>query len=298
MPKTIKIPATSANLGPGFDCMGLALSMYNTISFEFIDKGLYIDLPRKDHGSIPKDARNLIYRVFCNTLHEHGITSPGLRFSQTNDIPPVRGLGSSAACVVGGVVMADQYMGGKMTEKEKLEFCAVEDGHPDNVLPALIGGIAVGCMEGRNVHYVHFQPPQGLRCAAFVPPFPLPTKKARAALPAMVPFHDAVFNLSRSALLAAALSQGDLTLLRAAMQDRLHQPYREPLIPGYQDILDIAMQSGALSACLSGAGPTVLAFVENGGEAYLSKAQAALSALATGWEVHMLDIDCEGCTVC
>lgn len=292
--KTITIPATSANLGPGFDCMGLALSMYNTISFVFTDAGLKIDLPEGDVNYIPKDARNLIYRVFCNTLHEHGVTPPGLHFVQTNGIPPVRGLGSSAACVVGGVMMANAYLGGKLSVMEQLEFCAAEDGHPDNVLPALLGGIAVGCMEERTVHYVRFDAPRALNCAVLIPPFSLPTKKARAALPGMVPFKDAVFNLSRAALLASALSQGDLSLLRPAMQDRLHQPYREPLIKGYEDVTRIALACGALSVCLSGAGPTVIAFLENGDQAYIYAVQQALDALSTGWRAELLEIDMQG----
>lgn len=295
--KTITIPATSANMGPGFDCMGLALRIYNTISFEFMEKGLKIDLPEQDRRVIPTDARNLIYRVFCNTLHEHGVTPPGLHFAQTNEIPSVRGLGSSAACVVGGVIMADIYMGEKMSVMDKLELCAAEDGHPDNVLPALIGGIAVGCIEGRKVYYERFDAPENLRIAAFVPPFPLATKKARQALPAMVPYQDAVFNLSRAALLASALAKGNLSLLKPAMQDRLHQPYREPLIPGYQDILRIAEENGALSVCLSGAGPTVTAFLEGDGKAFEKRAAAALEALSTGWRLHLLEVDREGCVI-
>jgi homoserine kinase len=274
--------------------MGLALNVYNTITFEFLERGLTIELPERDRTAIPADARNLIYRVFCNTLHEHGVTSPGLYFRQTNDIPPVRGLGSSAACVVGGVLMADAYLGGKMSIEEKLEFCAAEDGHPDNVLPALLGGVALGCMDGRKVHYVHFQAPESLCCVAMIPPFALETKKARAALPDMVPFQDAVFNLSRAALLAAALSKGDLSLLTGAMQDRLHQPYREPLIPHYNEVSGIARKHGALSVCLSGAGPTILAFLEDMPVGYMENVQRDLNTLNAGWVAQLLQVDARG----
>lgn len=296
--KKITIPATSANLGPGYDCMGLALSLYNTIAFEFMDKGLHIDLPEKDRNSIPADARNLIYRVFCNTLHEHGKTPPGVRFKQTNDIPPVRGLGSSAACVVGGVVMADAYLGNCMTTQEMLEFCTAEDGHPDNVLPALVGGITVGCVEGRHVPYVRFDAPAHLQCAVLIPPFVLSTRKARAVLPSMVPFADAVFNHSHTALLSAALCTGELSLLRFAMQDRLHQPYRESLIPNYAKVVEIACRHGALSSCLSGAGPTIIAFLDGSEPSdYIARVQKDLDDLGALWQAQMLQIDRQGCTI-
>lgn len=294
---TITIPATSANMGPGFDCMGLALDLYNTISFAFMEEGLQIELSKEDQARIPADERNLVYRVFCRTLEKCGVKVPGVRFAQTNHIPPVRGLGSSAACVVGGVVMADVYMGQTLTTQQIINLCAAEDGHPDNILPAILGGIAVGCMEGEQVYYDRFMGPARLKCALFIPPFALPTHKARAALPKSVSMQDAIFNISRTALLAAALTNGNLALLKPTMQDRLHQPYRRPLIPGYDAVMHIAQEHGALSTCLSGAGPTIIAFLDGETPGFMQNAQAALDALGAGWQLRLHDVDPQGYTL-
>lgn len=291
--RTISIPATSANLGPGFDCLGMALSCHNTISFEFIPEGLRIDLEVQDCGRIPADNRNLIYRVFCNTLSKYGIEPPGVHFSQVNDIPAMRGMGSSAACVVGGVAMANAYMGETMSVQDMLNACAAEEGHPDNILPALLGGVTVGIMDGGYVRYMRIDAPDALRCVVFIPPFSLSTRKARAALPKTVSMEDAVFNLSHASLLTAALACGDLPMLRFAMQDRIHQPYRKSLVPGYEDIVRIASEQGALAVCLSGAGPTMIAFLDYE-EGFLKEVQPALDALNCGWQARLLHIDPHG----
>ncbi len=291
--KTIQLPASTANMGPGFDSMGAALTCYNTISFEVIDKGLVIDLEPQDRNIIPADSRNLIYRTFCRTLQKYGVPIPGLHFSQHNKIPPMRGMGSSSACIVGGVAMADYVMGNVMTQQDMLDICALEEGHPDNVLPTILGGIVVGCIEGEHVRYVRVDPPKGLQCAVFVPNFSLSTRKARAALPETVPLKDAVFNLSHAALLAAALAKGDLSLLHCAMQDRLHQPYRMPLVPEFEKIVEIALAQGALSVCLSGAGSTMIAFLENG-QGFAQAVEPQLTQLKNKWELQMLQIDTQG----
>lgn len=289
--RTITIPATSANLGPGFDCLGLALCCYNTISYEFMEEGLVVELLPQDQGKIPADKRNLIYRIFNNTLQKMGVRTPGLRIVQTNDIPPMRGMGSSAACVVGGVLMADAYTGGKLSVQEQLELCAQEEGHPDNILPAILGGITVGGLDGKTVRYVRLAPPPAMRLMVFVPPFTLSTRKARAALPKSVSMGDAVFNLSRAALLTAAFAGGDLSLLSFAMQDRLHQPYRKPLVPGYEEIERIALKHGALSAYLSGAGPTMIAVWE-GEIGDVQRVQSLAGAI--GWQALPLQVDEQG----
>lgn len=292
--RTITIPATSANLGPGFDCLGLALSCYNTISFEFIEQGLVIDLPPQDVGIIPADKRNLIYRVFNHTLQKMGVAIPGLHISQGNEIPSMRGLGSSAACVVGGVLMADAYTGYKLSKHEQIELCAQEEGHPDNILPALLGGITAGGLDDGVVRYVRLRPPENMRLVVFVPPFTLSTKKARAVLPKTVSMQDAVFNLSHAALFVGALASGDLSLLPFAMQDRLHQPYRKPLVPGYEEIERIALEHGALCAYLSGAGPTIIAIWDY---ALHTASELRNSAQQLGWQALELTIDEVGCRI-
>lgn len=288
--RTITIPASSANMGPGFDCLGVALTCYNTVSFEFMESGLLIDLPVEDRGRIPADERNLVYRVFADTLRLFGEKLPGVHFSQTNGIPAMRGMGSSSACVVAGVAMANAYMGDRLSLDDQIQLCANEEGHPDNILPTLVGGFAVGCIDGGTVHYLRFDPPQGLKCALFIPPFSLSTRKARAALPKHVPLKDAVFNLSHASLVTAALARGELSLLRYAMQDALHQPYRKPLVPGYDEIVRIAAEAGALATCLSGAGPAMISFLE-GGEGFAEAVLPGLKALSGGWQMRLLEID-------
>lgn len=292
--KTIIIPATSANIGPGFDCLGLALCCYNTISFAFMEEGLRIDLQPQDRDKIPADKRNLIYRIFNNTLQKLGVKTPGLHIAQTNDIPAMRGMGSSAACVVGGVWMADAYIGGTLSLQDKIELCAAEEGHPDNILPAIIGGITVGGIDGDDVRYVRIAPPAAMRLCVFVPPFTLSTRKARAALPKSITMQDAVFNLSHAALLTGALATGDLSLLSFAVQDRLHQPYRRPLVPGYDEIERIAKAHGALCVYLSGAGPCMIGIWEGeiSGVEELSSQTEGL-----GWRAMSLQVDEQGCRI-
>ncbi len=293
--RTITVPATSANLGPGFDCLGLALCCYNTISFEFIEKGLQVDLQPEDIDKIPADKRNLIYRVFNNTLQRLGAQTPGLHIAQTNAIPTMRGMGSSAACVVGGVFIADAYTGHKLSLQDKIELCAVEEGHPDNILPAILGGITVGGIDGKTVRYVRFAAPAKLRLMVFVPPFTLSTRKARAALPKTVSLEDAVFNLSHAALLTAALASGELSLLSFAMQDRLHQPYRRPLVPGYDDIERLAKNAGACVVYLSGAGPTMIALWDGDIQ---DEGEIRTAAQKLGWQAQSMQVDEAGTSIC
>lgn len=288
--RTITIPATSANLGPGFDCLGIALGCYNSVSFEFAKSGLTIDLQNTDLGRIPSDERNLVYRVFADTLRRHHREIPGVHFAQKNGIPAMRGMGSSAACVVAGVAMANEYLGNTLTMQQMIDLCAEQEGHPDNILPALLGGFTVGCMDEKRVRYARFTPPEHLACAVFIPPFSLSTRKARAALPAMVTLKDAVFNLSHASLLTAAIASGEIDLLQYAMRDALHQPYRMPLVPGYREIVRIAQGAGAIATCLSGAGPTMISFLK-GGEGFLEAVKPELKALDGGWKVRVLNID-------
>ncbi len=291
--RTITIPATSANLGPGFDCLGLALGCYNSVSFAFQESGLQIDLQNTDLGRIPADERNLIYRVFADTVCRYHKTVPGVHFSQKNGIPAMRGMGSSAACVVAGVVMANEYLGNTLSMQDMIDLCTAQEGHPDNILPALLGGFTVGCMDDQQVRYVRFAPPQNLLCAVFIPPFSLSTRKARAALPATVALKDAVFNLSHASLLTAAIASGQIDLLQYAMRDVLHQPYRMPLVPGYEEIVRIAQDAGAMVTCLSGAGPTMISFLKSG-EGFLEAVRPELKALGGGWKAKLLNIDPRG----
>lgn len=291
--QTIRIPATTANLGPGFDCMGMALGLCNEVDFEFLEDGLIIEVPSEDRAAIPADARNLIYRVFSQVLTSCSHPVPGLHLRQRNPIPNMRGLGSSAACVAAGVLLANLAMGRPYPDSWMLNTAAQLEGHPDNVLPAFLGGLTVGALENETVHYQRIVPPEGLRCAVIIPSFTLSTRKARDVLPKQVPMKDAVHNLSYAALLAAGLACGDIDVLRYALKDRLHQNYRKALIPDFDEVVSICEQGGALGACLSGAGPTIIAYLD-GGKGFVDAVQPELDALNGNWKAQILEVHLQG----
>lgn len=255
---TVKVSATSANLGGGFDCLGLAYELYHTVTVtESESFSLRSNVPA------PCDKTNLIYRsmneVFA--LAPQNCAGKNAEIVSHSDIPQASGLGSSAACIVGGVVAANALCGGFLSEREMLELCTRLDGHPDNVLPALLGGATAGVVtENGGVEYVRCVP-KGIKCVVATPCFPLETQKARAVLPQTYSRADCVYSLSRAVLAFGALATGDFAALRA-IGDKLHEPYRIPLIKGFADVKAALMSAGALSVCISGAGPSVLAFFD------------------------------------
>lgn len=256
----IRVPATSANLGPGFDTLGMAFNLYNTVEMEFRQSGLTIEVEGLGKETIPKDESNIVYRSAQEVFRLARKPVDGLYLKLSNDIPTSRGLGSSAAAIVGGIVAANQLCEGALNLQTLLQIATDIEGHPDNVIPAMLGGFTIAAMEQGSVRYVRLDPLTGLKAVIAVPDFILPTQKSRGVLPRHISLEDAVFNVSRTAFLVAALSMGHLELLGMAMEDRLHQPYRCNLIPGMEDVWQAAKEAGALSAALSGAGPCLLAF--------------------------------------
>jgi homoserine kinase len=265
---TVRVPGTTANCGPGFDSVGIACTIYNELTLTLSDtKELNIKVVGEGAGSIPATERNIAYQAVQMVLRRVGCTKPGVSISMTNKIPLARGLGSSAAAIVAGLVAANAATGEKLTKHEILAMATNLEGHPDNVAPAIFGGVTVSMMYGSKPETVRFVPPAPLRLVVAVPEFGLSTKTARQVLPKSVPFHDAVFNVSRSAMLIAALCRGEYSHLKYALEDRLHQPYRSKLIPGMPDVLAAAIDNGALGAALSGAGPCLIAFTEQNDDA-------------------------------
>ncbi len=258
-------PASTANLGPGFDCLGLALGLYHRLQVrEEEGQGLEVRATGEGAGSVPLDERNPVYRAVRRAFALEGRAPGKLCLDSHNEIPLAAGLGSSAAARAAGLA-AGLLLCGRELDRERLIALGVEEeGHPDNMAPCVLGGFAVAVREAAQIACLRLDPPAGLQALVAVPDFALPTQKARKVLPARVKFGDAVFNQGRAALLAAALSSGRLELLRIAMQDRLHQPYRAALIPGLEEVLQAALEAGALGASLSGAGPAVLALVRQG----------------------------------
>lgn len=291
----LQIPATSANLGAGFDALGLALSFYNTAEMEEND---HLDIRSLDDTPIPENERNLIY-ISAKDLYEVcGRELRGLTLRQTNAIPMARGLGSSSACIIAGLVGANKMLGEPLTKDDLVDLAAQIEGHPDNTAPALLGGIVTAVFDGRKVHWVKQEVYTRLKFAAIIPDFELKTEKARACLPKEVTHKDAVYNLSRAALFSASLLTGKFENLRTAVDDRLHQPYRMELIPGVREVFDIAYTHGAYAAYISGAGPTVMAIADESNTFFAGKLQFSLENAGLGsWRVHELSIDNEGTKV-
>jgi homoserine kinase len=268
----VKVPASSANLGPGFDCLGLALNLYAWIEMDFA-KETRIKLHGNSLNGIPADKSNLIYKVAQMVFSEAGVSYPELDIAMYSEIPLTRGLGSSASAIIGGMAAANALIGNRLSQDTIFQMASQLEKHPDNVGASLFGGLVVAFWDGDRAEYIRIDPHKRLEVLVAIPEFQLSTEKARIALPKQIPMKDAVFNLSHSSLLVAALCSGQLSMIRHAMQDVLHQPYRASLVPGMSTILRDATNYGALGVALSGAGPALLALVDTQSEekAHLEK---------------------------
>mgnify|MGYP003427379985 CR=1 FL=1 len=288
----IQIPATSANLGAGFDALGLALNYYNYVNIEEADGVKIVAL---DGNEIPTDETNLVYET-AKTLYDIcGKPFTGLHIEQVNNIPMARGLGSSSACIIAGLVGANTLMGNPLSLDDLVDLSAQIEGHPDNTAPALLGGIVTAVFDGKVVHWVKQEVHTSLKFVVVIPDFELKTEKARACLPKEVSHKDAVYNLSRAALFSASLLTGKYENLRTAVHDKLHQPYRMELIPYGRDVFDIAYSLGAYASYVSGAGPSLMAIVDHENEFFVGKMRFALDKMGlNAWNVKELEIDNKG----
>jgi len=257
----VKVPASTANLGPGFDSLGMALSLYAWIELGIAGQTVF-ELHGEGMSGLPQDKSNLVYKVAQFVFEEAGVQVPELSIRMYSEIPLTRGLGSSASAIVGALAAANALIGSPLSNDKLFQMATALEGHPDNVGASLFGGIVVSAWDGKEAQHVRIEPPKQLGTLVAIPNFHLSTEKARHALPKQMDIADTVFNIGRSSLLVAALASGQLQLIRHAMQDRVHQPYRAALIPGMAEILETAVSKGALGAALSGAGPTLIAFVE------------------------------------
>lgn len=253
----VRVPATTANLGPGFDCLGMALELFNLVRLETGRSGVVVTGEGAD--TLPAGPENLVYRAVERAFERAGHPMPSLALSCRNFIPLARGLGSSSAAIVGGLVAANALMGFPLDTQTLLELAAEMEGHPDNVAPALLGGCRVVVRIDGRLHTAPLSLPPDIRVVILIPDQPMPTEQARAVLSPQVSREDAVFNLGRVALLANALCTGRLEDLRWATQDRLHQPARQALFPAMPLIFKAALEAGALGVFLSGAGSSIVA---------------------------------------
>jgi len=261
----ITVPATTSNIGPGFDVLGMALTLYNELEVTR-EPGwgeVRVDIRGEGAETLPRGRANLVLRAF-RALRPGPFPKHNLFFRMTNRIPLCRGLGSSAAARLAGLMAAAALKSGKPPFADVVAKACAMEGHPDNAVPAFFGGLCGSVVDKKRIEYFRLNPPRGLRTVLCVPDFEVPTEKARRLMPKRVSLADAVFTSSRLALLTAAFAQGRLELLKTAMQDVLHQPYRRRLVPGMNAAIAAAERAGALGAALSGSGPTVLAFA--GGE--------------------------------
>ncbi|MGF1472455.1 MAG: homoserine kinase [Rubrobacteraceae bacterium] len=293
---SVRVPATSANLGPGYDAVGLALSLSMRISLDRAPAPR-VEVHGVGAGLIPAGPEHPAYRAALFVADEVGEPDVHFHLIQENDIPPARGLGGSAAALVGGAVAANDLLERPMAAPDLLNLVCELDGHPDNAAPALLGGLVIGTLTPEGVNAVRLEP-RDLKAVVAVPDFAVSTTAARRALPEKVPHRDAVFNVGRSGLLLGALATGNYELLRVAMQDRLHQPYRSHLIPGLEDVIDAAHANGAYGASLSGSGPTVIAFAPGDRTTTIADAMhAAFEAREVPTRAWVLDVDLNGARV-
>ncbi|MDE2181338.1 MAG: homoserine kinase [candidate division NC10 bacterium] len=292
----VRVPASTANLGPGFDTLGMALSLYNEV--ELSDEGKGLQLQVEGEGKVELEQageRNLSVRAAQETLRDLGLQPAGLRVRQINRIPLGRGLGSSAAACLAGIAAAARLAGVQLSTDELLARALPFEGHPDNVTPALMGGLTASAIVAGRVVAAKVPVPAHLKAVVVVPDLELATKRAREVLPKQVPFADAVFNLTRLALLLAGLVTDHPELLAPGTEDRLHQPYRAALLPGMEAILEEGRRAGALATCLSGAGSSLLALVSADGEE-IGQRMSKRWRREFGIEnrVHLLEIDRQG----
>ena len=293
---SVKVPATSANLGPGLDTLGMALSYYDELEVEAVaGSGAVVEVIGEGAGEVPTDESNLVVKSIAYVFEQAGVPMPGLKLKAHNIIPHGRGMGSSGAAVVSGIVAAKGLLEGvvEFTSERLLQLATDLEGHPDNVAPALFGGLTIAWEDDNGPHHKKLIVHRGVSPLELVPNFKMSTATARALQPESVPHADAVFNVSRSALLVAALTQSP-ELLMAATEDRLHQDYRAEAMPEAREVIEL-MRANNHAAVVSGAGPSVLVLASDPAER-MEAAKLAAEKFPQ-WRALVLAVDFKGATV-
>ncbi|MBD2411668.1 homoserine kinase [Nostoc calcicola FACHB-389] len=293
---TVTVPATTANLGPGFDCIGAALKLYNQFKFTRVEEGgLTIAVTGEEAQRVQTDESNLLYQAFIRFYQHIEQTPPSVKIEIQLGVPLARGLGSSATAIVGGLVAANQLEGTPMNQSQVMELAIAMEGHPDNVVPALLGGCRLAATSGAGWEICDVPWHQDIIPVLAIPDFELSTSEARRVLPTEVSRADAIFNTAHLGLLLRGLETGKAEWLKAALQDKLHQPYRKALIPSYDSVNLAAVTAGAYGMVISGAGPTLLALTDE------LHSKAVEAAMSSAWEqegiianVRSLSLDIQG----
>jgi homoserine kinase len=293
----VRVPATSANLGPGFDALGLALTLYDELEARLTDSGLSIEIYGEGAELVDAGEKHLVVTAMRAAFAELGPQPSGLLLRCFNRIPHGRGLGSSAAAIVAGVMAARALSGASVAPSDVLPLATRLEGHPDNVAPALLGGLTVAWTSGGSAHAVRLEPLEAIQPVVIIATDPVHTHVARGLLPDMVSHEDAAFNSGRSALLVAGLTANPQVLLDAT-QDRLHQDYRAAAMPATADLV-ARLRAGGVPAVVSGAGPSILALTS--GEAALSQVAAIVDSsggeTGTAWSISPLEVERHGASI-
>ena len=291
----VRVPATSANMGPGFDSLGIALKLYNDFGFRELEED---GLKFKGMPEEFCNENNIIYQAMKHCFDKAGYKIKGLEISElTQDVPVSRGLGSSSTCIVGGLVGANEILGKKFSEEELLEMAVEIEGHPDNVAPALLGGMVVAIVDENKTFYDKVDVKKGIKFVSIIPDFRLSTKKARGVVPQQISLKDGVYNVSRAALMVACFSSGKYDLIKYACKDAFHQNYRAKLIPGFEEVYNKSYDLGAWGCYLSGAGPTIMAIINEEDERFSNKLREYLKIKGLEWDILELSIDDAGATI-
>lgn len=290
----IRVPATSANLGPGFDAAGLAVTLYNTFVFELLEEE---KLEIKGCPAQFANENNMTYQAFLQAAGHIGLSFKGLQITTSGDVPYTRGLGSSSTCIVAGIVGAYAFLDRQEERQDILNLATAIEGHPDNVAPAIFGGMTVSVMKENQVTTLNIPVKHDYRYIALIPPFTLSTEKARAVLPDKVSRSDAIMNVSHLALMVASIINGYDEGLKLGFKDKLHQPYRGKLIENYFPIMEVLEKDPhIIGAYLSGAGPTIMAIIKADDDKGVVRLKEELGDLIKGWKVEKLELDTRGYT--
>lgn len=290
----VRVPATSANLGAGFDSLGISLSIYNEYEFSLEEEGLFFEGIEEEF----KNEDNIILMAMKKVFNKYDFKFSGLRIKIIKqDIPISRGLGSSSSCIVAGLMGAFALMGRDIDKEEVLKLAVNIEGHPDNVCPAIFGGLVSTIMVNEKPIYNCVEVKDGLKFIALIPRFKLSTEKARAILPKEVPFKDCIYNIGRAALLISCFSNGNYALLKEATKDRIHEQFRSKLIENFDDVYNKAIELGAFGCFLSGAGPTLMAIVDKNDLYFTGNIIGFLDNKNINWDIKELTIDENGAKI-
>ncbi len=297
----VKVPATTANLGPGFDALGLALDLWNEAEFRATGDGkITVQVKGEGKGRLPTDESNAVAAAALQVYQLAGKPCPGMHIRCLNRVPLGSGLGSSSAAMLTGMLGANVLLGSPFSREEILKLAIETEGHPDNVAPAMLGGLVASIIHEEHVVSLRLtltSRRSPIHITVALPDFEFPTRQARAILPQQIERRDAIYNISRAVIVTEAFRVGDMEMLGEAMEDRLHQPYRIPLIPGAQSAMEAMKAAGAAAVALSGAGPSLIAFSSKAEAGIGAAAQRAFAQAGLSSRIYRLKISRKGAQV-